>query len=426
MKIALVSSDGSGAWFLLRLLREGNSCDYYLLEDDKTARILRGLVPEPIMVPPKKGWSQYDLVLFDGNSNGPLADSIRLQTPTLGCSSLSCRLEDDRLFGLEAMEMGGVDVPRYEMFDSPEKARVFLSKNPDRYVYKPSQPKGAEDLDCSITYVAHSPSDMERSLDRLFKESKGAPFLLQKFVEGVEVSSEAWFDGTQFHFINATLEEKKFLAGGLGPNTGCAGNSVWAYNHVPLVFSRGLGRMRGWLEAAGYRGMIDLNSIVTRQHVYGLEWTPRFGYCASPTLLSLLDMPWAEFFHQFASAPPGGINPDIRMNFEYGTSIDITVPPFPEINAKADRNLPIEGIDLETAWQDTYLYDAMEHNGDLVTAGINGDIGQVLGRGHSLRGAWENALELVRKVKAPDLQWRIDLEQSTGKRYKKLKEAGFL
>jgi phosphoribosylamine--glycine ligase len=378
------------------------------------------------LAPPKQGWSQYDLVLFDGNTDGQLADQIRLQTPVLGCSSLSCRLEDDRLFGLEVMQAGGIDVPRYEMFDSPEKARAFIQKNPDRYVYKPSQPEGRGDIDCSITYVAHSPSDMERALDRLFKESQGAPFLLQKFVEGVEISTEAWFDGTQFHFINATLEEKKFLAGNLGPNTGCAGNSVWAYNHVPLVFSRGLGRMRGWLQNAGYRGMIDLNSIVTRQHVYGLEWTPRFGYCASPTLLSLLDMPWAEFFLQFAAAPPGGINAEIRQNFEFGTSIDISVPPFPEINAKADRNLPIEGVDLESVWQDTYLYDAMEVKGDLVTAGVNGDIGQVMGRGHSLRGAWENALELVRKVKAPDLQWRIDLEQSTGKRYKKLKDSGWI
>ena len=426
MNIALVSSDGSGAWFLLRLLREGNSCDYYLLEDDKTSRILRGLVPDPIMAPPKKGWGQYDLVLFDGNSDGVLADSIRKQTPVLGCSSLSCRLEDDRLFGFEAMEQGGVDVPRYEAFDSPEKARAFLVKNPDRYVYKPFQENGRDDIDCSVTYVSHSPSDMERALDRLFQQSKGAPFVLQKFVEGTEVSTEAWFDGSQFHFINATLEEKKFLAGNHGPNTGCMGNSVWVYNQVPLVFSRGLGRMRTWLRDREYRGMIDLNSIVTRQHVYGLEWTPRFGYAASPTLLSLLATPWAEFFLQFAASPAGGITPDIRMDAEYGTSIDISVPPFPAPNAKVDRNLPVEGIDPDDAWQDTYLYDAMERNGELVTAGVNGDIGQILGRGHTLRGAWENALEAVRKVKAPDLQWRIDLETSTGKRYKKLKESGWL
>lgn len=425
MKIALVSSDGSGAWFLLRLLREGNDCDYYLLSDDKSKRILTGLLPPPILSPPES-WEPYDLVLFDGNLDGALADSVRVQTPTLGCSSLSCRLEDDRLFGLEVMSASGIDVPPYEMFDSPERARAFLSVHPDRYVYKPSQPPGQKELDSSVTYVAHSPSDMERALDRLFTESKGAPFILQKFVEGIEISTEAWFDGSNFHFINGTLEEKKFLAGGLGPNTGCAGNLVWPYRNVPLVFSRGLARALPFLRAHSYRGMIDLNSIVTRNHIYGLEWTPRCGFHATATLLNLLDMPWAEFLVQFAAAPAGGIVGECRTNFEFGAAIDISVPPFPESKAKADSGLPVDGIDPSDAWNTVYLYDAMERGGELVTAGVNGDIGATLGKGHTSRGAWDGALEQVKRVKAPDLQWRIDLEQSTGKRYKKLKESGWI
>jgi len=88
VRIALVSADGSGAWFLLRLMREGNSCDYYLTTEDKTARGMAGLVPEPIHNAPKS-WKQYDLVVFDGNSDGELADKIRKQTNVLGCSELS-------------------------------------------------------------------------------------------------------------------------------------------------------------------------------------------------------------------------------------------------------------------------------------------------------------------------------------------------
>ena len=425
MKIALVSSDGSGAWFLLRLMEEGNSCDYYLLEQDKTARILDGFVPSPIFSPPKS-WKQYDLVIFDGNSDGELADQIRKQTPVIGCSKLSCQLEDDRMFGFQAMEQMGIDVPMYECFDSPKDARKFLSEKPDRYVYKPFQPPNGGEIDCSITYVSHSAADMERSIDRLFKESKGAPFLLQKFVEGIEISTEAWFDGSNFHFVNSTLEEKKFLAGGLGPNIGCSGNLVWTYNNVPLVFQRGLGRGLTWLREHEYRGMVDLNTIVTRNRVYGLEWTPRMGFHASATLLNLLDVTWGEFFLQFAAAPDGGIVSDCRTSFNYGTGIDISVPPFPESKAKADSGLPIDGIDPEQCWRETYLYDAMMPEDDLVTAGVNGDIGCVLAKGATIRGAWENALEMVRKVKAPDLQWRVDLETSTGERYRKLKDCGWL
>lgn len=425
MRIALVSADGSGAWFLLRLMREGNSCDYYLTTEDKTARGMAGLVPEPIHNAPKS-WKQYDLVVFDGNSDGELADKIRKQTNVLGCSELSCRLEDDRLFGLEAMQQMGIEVPTYEPFDNPKDARKYISENPDRYVYKPFQDPGELEIDSSVTYVAHSPSDMERSLDRLFRESKGAPFLLQKFVEGTEISVEGWFDGSNFHFVNATLEEKKFLAGGLGPNTGCAGNIVWPFRGVPLVFGRGLMKGTEWLREHNYRGMIDLNTIVTRNQVYGLEWTPRLGFHASATLLNMLTTPWGEFLAQFAEAPEGGIDSIGEVDADFGAGIDVSVPPFPEIKAKADAGLPVEGIDPEEAWRDCYLYDAMMPDGDLVTAGINGDIGCVLAKGYTFRGAWANALEQVKKIKAPDLQWRIDLETSTGQRYRKLQEQGWI
>ncbi len=410
---------------MLRLMEEGNSCDYYLLEEDRTARILNGFVPSPVFTEPTS-WKQYDLVIFDGNSDGPLADKIRKQTPVIGCSELSCRMEDDRLFGFKAMEEMGIDVPMYESFDNPKDARKFLAEHPDRYVYKPFQAPGEDEIDSSVTYVAHSVSDMERSLDRLFKASKGAPFLLQKFVEGIEISTEAWFDGSNFHFLNATLEEKKFLAGNLGPNVGCSGNIVWAYNNVPLVFQRGLGRGLNWLRQHNYRGMVDLNTIVTRNRVYGLEWTPRLGFHASATLLNLLDVPWGEFLHQFADAPAGGIVAEDRTSFPFGAGIDISVPPFPNAKAKAEAGKPIDGVDPEQAWHETYLYDAMMPEDELTTAGVNGDIGCVLSKGNTFRGAWDGAMEMVKKIKAPDLQWRVDLETTTGERYRKLKDAGWL
>jgi phosphoribosylamine--glycine ligase len=425
VRIALVSTDGSGAWFLLRLMREGNSCDYYLLEEDKSSKVLAGMVPEPKFSAPKS-WKQYDLVIFDRNSDGELADEIRKQTYVIGCSELSCRLEDDRLFGLETMEQMGISVPAYEAFDSPESARRFLSENPDRYVFKPFQEPGGEDLDCLTTYVSHSAADMENSLDRLFKASKGASFILQKFVEGIEISTEAWFDGTNFHFVNATLEEKKFLAGNLGQNIGCAGNVVWPYRGVPLVFERGLAKGLDWLRERDYRGMIDLNAIVTRNQVYGLEWTSRFGYHASATLLNMLTTPWAEFFVQFPAAPAGGIVSEGKVDCDFAAAINISVPPFPCPKMKTAAGMPIEGVDPEQAWQETYLCDAMLEGDELTTAGIDGYIGCVLAKGHTFRGAWGNALEQVKKIKAPDLQWRNDLETSTGQRYRKLQEQGWI
>ena len=157
-----------------------------------------------------------------------------------------------------------------ETFYSPEEARRWIEANPKRYVYKPFTPEG-EEQDCDTTYVSESAEDLIRCLDNLFKESMGTPFLLQEVVEGEEISTEAYFDGDQFHLHNHTLEEKKFMAGGYGPNTGCSGNLIWTTNGANRLFSAGLGKTRDFLRDHSYRGMVDLNTIVNEHHVYGLS-----------------------------------------------------------------------------------------------------------------------------------------------------------
>jgi hypothetical protein len=68
MRIALSSYSGYGAWFLLRLLKEGHKVDYYLSKPEYAAA-LRGIIPAPFIK--AKGsrqfpnYGKYDLSLFD-------------------------------------------------------------------------------------------------------------------------------------------------------------------------------------------------------------------------------------------------------------------------------------------------------------------------------------------------------------------------
>ena len=48
MRIALSSYSGYGAWFILRLLMEGHSVDYFLSKPEY-ADILEGIVPSPFL-----------------------------------------------------------------------------------------------------------------------------------------------------------------------------------------------------------------------------------------------------------------------------------------------------------------------------------------------------------------------------------------
>jgi len=430
MRILLVSQHSIGAYFILRLLKEGHQVEWWLLKRGPWETALRGLIPEPYLRrPPQSVLESSDLILFDQNGMGKLAEELRKFAPVLGDGLLASKLEDDRLYGIEVMEQCGIEVPFYETFKIPEEARAFISKRPARYVYKPFTAPGQEQHSAT-TYVSSSAEDMLASLDRIFTETKGLPFLLQEVVEGEEISVEGWFDGSNFHFLGLTLEEKKFMNSGMGPNTGAAGTLEGIFNNMPRLFTKGLGRLIPYLRAQGYRGMIDLNTIVNESHAYGLEFTTRWGYDCCPTRFSLLDQDMGQFLFDLATAPEGGISMDLKLRADWAASTRYSIPPYPmEIEGHHPEGVAISGIALEDAWRDCYLYDAQTegpNSENLVTAGIFGHICSPIGIGHTAKGAWQAVERRVEKMKIPNMQARTDCCESTLKRLEKIKSMGWL
>jgi phosphoribosylamine-glycine ligase len=435
VRILLASSHGIGAWFLIRLLEEGNQCEWYFVEDPKppgAKRTLRGLIPPPLDKAPD--FSKYDLVFFDCTGHPEIAEQSLKVTPTIGDNALASRLEDDRLFGIEAMEQCGIEVPRYEAFSNTEAARRFIHRYPNRYVYKPFEIPGEEDQDTSATYVADSPEDMLKRLDQLFEQTMHAPFLLQSYVDGLEVSTEGWFDGEQFFAINHTLEKKKLMSGDYGPQTGCAGNLVWNVDQPTKLFRQGLGRAQQYLADRNFRGMIDLNTIVCRNHALGLEWTPRAGFDASATLFTTIqehEQFFTEFLYRIATGNIGYQERVPTLRATFGASQRYSLPPYPEeVPGRHLRNVPIKGIHPPSIPHHWFLYDAMhdEEEGEeaLCTCGSTGLVCCPIAPGHTPEGAWKGVRDLSKNLKFANLQVRDDLEECTIKLYNELKEHGWI
>lgn len=435
MKIALSSYAGYGAWFAAMLRMAGHKVDYHL-SLSKYSEIMQGIAPDPqvkfhdhrqadtnIGFP---DYSKYDLSIFDLTGRERQADYSSVRTPTIGDGSTHKMLEEDRLFGIELMQQSGIDVPPYEVFTDVAAAKTFIQETKKRYVYKPN---GGQDQDAGTTYVAKSDTDMLEYIDKLFLLSKGSPFLLQEFKPGTEISVEGWFNGTDFYCLNATLEEKKFMNDGVGPNTGCAGNLVFTLNSGSKVFTEGLGKARASLSALGYRGMIDLNTIATEDKLYGLEWTPRFGYDASATFFNMYGGDFGELLQRVAT---GGI-PEQKWKAEYGTAARLTIPPYPtEIRIVSTKGIPIKGIntDDEEELAKTYFYDVMASgsgkNKELVSAGMTGFICCPIETSASPQGAFAQLEARIKKIQIPDMQYRTDLQSSIMKRFFKLKEMGWI
>jgi phosphoribosylamine-glycine ligase len=434
MKIAISSYSGLGAWFVLRLLSEGHDVDYYLSKPEYE-EVLKGLIPKPKMLELDHRFHQqgygfpsykkYDLSLFDLTGRAKQADASRMEVPTLGDGSFEHMLEDDREFGIQAMESSGIEVPPYTRFDNPGEAKSFLKSSKKRYVFKPYT-KGSTGQDSATTYVSKDCDDLLCYIDELWGDAKQAPFILQEFIEGTEIGTEAFFNGTDFFCLTGTLEEKKFMNDNKGPNTGCSGNLVFAMKEEAKIFKDGLLKARPMLSAAGFRGIIDLNTIVTKDKAYGLEWTPRFGYLCCPTISSMYGHGYADLLLSIAS----GEAPITKWKYKYGMATTLSIPPYPtEMRIPKAKYVPIEGIDFKNieVLNHTFLYDAMVNGGkELCTGGNYGYVGAVLSPADSIGGAHELMNERLKEIQIPNCQYRTDIYSSTLKRYNTLEEDGWL
>jgi len=412
----------AGSWFSLQIQEEGNSVDIWLHRDyDKYSLVLDGICPRPFKARPV--FNKYDLVLFDLTDQAEVAEEVmKSGVPCIGDGNLNTSIENDRALSIEVMEECGINVPFYEVFDDIGEAKKFVRKTNKRYVFKPDDVEGQNK---ATTYVSKNAEDMLRFMDKISSMTKTSQFILQEVIEGTEISTEAWFNGQDFFLITGTIEEKKFMEGGKGPNTGCSGNLEIVYDQVnyPAIFREGLQKTKDFLQEYKFRGYIDLNTIVTAGQLYGLEWTPRFGYDCTSTLFNVI-----ENVTDFMGSIASGGNEPARIKNPFACATRISVPPYPsEIEGEHPDGIPIEGLEEEEIVKDCYLYDCcLDRRNSLITVGIDGDVCVPIANGASIQEAWAKVRNKVKTIQIPDMQYRDDLHKTTQERYDILARQGWL
>lgn len=363
-----------------------------------------------------------DVFIFDVTSNGIIADSLRDKGfGVLGDSVLADRLERDRTFGYNVMQKCDIEVPETKSFSDFTTAIDFVRDNPEtRWVYKPSKQLG----DLSVSHVSYDSEDLIEMLSNIEHEVDIADpqFELQAFEKGVAISSELWFQNGEFiePMTNHTLERKELMNDDLGSSGGCTGNIVWVCEGCPICDVAK--QLVPWCERNRYHGMIDLNAIITPKQVYGLEFTPRFGYDASPTFLwELVNNDMGQFFADIAR----GTLQDIDMQTGvYAGALRVTISPWPMEKYCADENVPLRGLDKKYD-KDTFLYNVKKdpESGNLVSAGAWGILLLLTHQASSINGCLRKPLERAKELKIKGKQFRTDLPERFKEDLEKLEAA---
>jgi phosphoribosylamine--glycine ligase len=402
----MISRFAEGAHLLWLIKDEGNEVALWV-ESPLFKDAWEGILPRV-----DKWQSHVDddtVVIFDTTGLGKEADKLRAKgVPTFGGSEFADSLEKDRLYGIRVMEQSGIKVPQYCVFNDSKSAIEFIHAHPDmRMVFKPY---GGDEAS-ALTYVSEDSEDLLGYIKYLesLKETMWDNVVLQEFKEGVSVDTWGWTDGTKFvpPFIH-TIEDKKFMNDDKGPGTGCAGNIVWIEPHECRAIREGIARVR----PRSLVGLISLNTIVNDEGIWGLEWTPRFGYDDFAAYIHLMGSEVGKLISDFAH----GQAPDELdvIDEVVAAGVRLSVPPYPSEPVKEKpllqtSGLPINGIP-HRCMKNMYFYEVkLSEDGEFVHSEGIGNLAAVSSIGEDVHDAFDKVYNVVDTVKVPDLQYRTDM-----------------
>jgi phosphoribosylamine--glycine ligase len=409
VKFFIISEGGDGVGLALKLEAEDHEVSLYVRDDEAAQRgagLLRGKKAVEI--------TGDTIVIADCTGNGVFCDALRASGHfVLGGSKIADRLEADREYSTEVMNDCGIKTPKTEFFNDWEQAKEYVSSIEDRLVFKPE----GELSGVVPSYVSVDQEDMLKLLDvYAAKSPKTVPaFALQHFIDGVCISTECWCNNLGLlKPFNHTLERKQLMNDDLGPSGGCSGNVVWSCEGCEICDAT-VSKLDEFLAASRWNGPIDVNAVVNETGVYGLEFTPRFGYDATPTLLlGLLDGEVGTFLAACAQSTA------TEMNLLNGVAagLRVSVPPWPSEKFHSDEGVPIRWL---KSFKKFYPYDVMlDPDGNMCTAGGYGITGIALEYGSKIDEACKAAQSIADRIQLADKQYRTDLAEVFTKDFRRL------
>jgi len=434
-----VSKQGDSIPIAQRIAQEGHRVQFYI--NDKDAReVGNGIVEKHkeagvLVAPSGKVDNKVldnllsptpDCIIMDmvGNGFGVAADKYRRAgIPVIGGCEWGDRIELDRPFGAKVMQTTGINSPKSHVFTDYAKAIAFVKKTRDVYVYKPSgnQPT-------TTTYVAQGPEDLIGMLE-FYSKDIHEEFELQEKVQGIEISTELWFNGKDVLNVNHTMEEKALMEGGKGPKTGCMGSVVWIGNEKSRIYKESLGKLIPLLKKIKYKGPLDINAIVNKDHFWGLEFTARFGYDAIFILLEMMKNKINDLLYSTAT----GTYIPVKFKANIGIGIDLAIPPYPlaDCDPGLYKDTLIQGLNKHNL-KHVWTYDVYKKKERYLASGNGGDIGTVTARGDDIQGfsplrdAKRRAMRTINNLVIPDVMYRTDIGNRVEREREQLVKWGWM
>ncbi len=229
-----------------------------------------------------------------------LADQFsQANIPVFGVSAAAAKLEGSKAYAKEIMIAAGVPTGAALEFTDYQEAEAAIADWKAPYVIKADGLAAGKGVIITEDEAEARQALKDCLIDQRFGEA-GQKVLVEEFLAGPEVSVLAFVDGETVHVMPPAQDHKRVGEGDTGPNTGGMG----AYAPAPFLDKNGCERavadiIKPTVKAladrgVGYRGILYVGLILTKNGPKVLEFNVRFGDPETQALLPLLESDLAE------------------------------------------------------------------------------------------------------------------------------------
>jgi phosphoribosylamine---glycine ligase len=223
------------------------------------------------------------------------------QLRILGPTQAASQIEGSKAFAKQFMQTHHIPTASFMVFEDPSAAKTFLRSAAYPLVIKAdglAAGKGA--------VVCATKDEAALTIERMMVAQEfgkaGARVVIEKFLEGEEVTVMAFTDGKTVVPMVSCQDHKAVGDGGQGPNTGGMG----AYAPTRIVDARILQQIQEEIleqtvwglaqEGRAFKGILYAGLMITRQGPKVIEFNCRFGDPETQVVLPLLDGDLVEIF----------------------------------------------------------------------------------------------------------------------------------
>jgi phosphoribosylamine---glycine ligase len=338
-----------------------------------------------------------------------------------GPSKAAAQIEASKAYSKKLMRHADVPTSEFRVFDHPEPARKYILSREYNVVVKADGLAAGKGV-----IVCNTQDEALEAVNRImvreeFGRAVGRQIIVEKKLEGEELSILALVAGRTIIPLAACQDHKRAHDGDTGPNTGGMGayspaplatpellNDIETNSLIPTVHAMKRARVP-------FRGILYAGVLVTNQGPRILEYNCRLGDPETQPILMRLKADLCELLEAAVDDRLGDFTED-RLEWDPRPSVCVVMASggYPGNYA---RGKMIHGLDEAAKLEGVKVFHAgtrLEPGGMVITDG-----GRVLGvtaLGDTLADARAKAYEAVGCISFPGAFWRKDIgEKALGK-----------